>query len=370
MRIVHVVPYYPPDHWGGIEIHVFELCKYSRNHLTSVIASKFRRSSQNFQEMPSGTTVHRFTSFEPPRIGSLFPRTYNPYIPFIGSKLDALGEFDILHVHGQEYFTSHAAVEYARRRTIPCVLTIHHTGQAFSAYSSVRAARNILERRYFRRTIEDATFTVAVSRGAAKYLSRYKPQKSALVHNAVDLERFAHEEKSEEHVLFVGRLEPLKAPEDFVQAASLILKQVKTRFLVVGSGSLKRYLEKLTHDMGLSHYIDFQEDLPYDELAKTVCRASVLVAPANAGYSLLEAGAAGKATVSVKSDWNEDTVGDGALYVDQGDIHGIAAAVIRLLKDKELASSLGQRANEFVKRNRDWRVVYPRIDKIYSELTS
>jgi glycosyltransferase involved in cell wall biosynthesis len=370
MRILHVTPYYPPDYWGGIEVHVYELCKYSRNHITTVATSRSSVTMSGTAEGPVGTRIYRLRSFELPRLDHLLPRLRNPYVPFLESKLAKIGDFDLLHVHGQEFFLSHSAVNFANKQDVPCVLSIHNTGQAYAGFRAVRLARSIMQRSVFKKTIENSNFQIAVSRGSLKYLNRFGATATALIPNGIDLERFANLEKANEYVLFVGRLEPLKAPEIFVRAVPLILQQVRTRFLVVGSGSLDAHLRRLAHELGASQWINFRENLTYDELAKTVARASVLVAPANAGYSILEAGAAGKPVVSVRSDWNEEALGRAALYVEPNDIVEIAKAVVKILKNDSLSENLGQQAHSFIGQNRDWRVIYPKIDAIYKRLVS
>lgn len=368
MRILHITPYFPPDHWGGIETHVMELCKHAKNHSLTVVTSRFGRSAPAHDELPNGTKICRFASLENPNITKIFPRTYNPYIPFLRDKLAHMGDFDLVHVHGQEYFMSHGAISYASKRGIPRVLTIHHTGQAFSGYPLVRFARSILERSYFKATVENASIAIAVSRPGLDYLSCFRTRAATLIPNGIDLERFVKLEKTSDYVLFVGRLEPLKAPHIFLKAVPLILRSAQTHFLIVGSGSMLGYLRRLAKDLEVSNYVTFQENLSYDELAGTICRASVFVAPANAYYTILEAGAARKPVVTVRSEWNEEALGDTAIYVEPDDVAALADSVIKLLRDEQSARKVGQRAYEFVKRNRDWRVIYPRIDEVYKRL--
>ncbi len=129
------------------------------------------------------------------------------------------------------------------------------------------------------------------------------------------------------------------------------------------------YLRRLAKDLEVSKYVTFKENLSSEKLAETICRASVVVAPANAYYSILEAGAAQKPAVSVRSEWNEEALGDTAVYVEPENMQALTHSVIGILKNEHFTRNLGERAYEFVKRNRDWRVIYPRIDEFYRKLS-
>jgi len=124
---------------------------------------------------------------------------------------------------------------------------------------------------------------------------------------------------------------------------------------------MKNCLRRLADELSVSMHVDFRENLSYDDLARTVSRASAVVAPANAVYTLREAGAACKLSITVRSSWNKGALGDAAWYVEPNDVRGIADGIVKILMDVGFAGNLGQRACDFVERNRDWRVIYPRI---------
>jgi glycosyltransferase involved in cell wall biosynthesis len=159
------------------------------------------------------------------------------------------------------------------------------------------------------------------------------------------------------YVLIVGRLEPLKAPDIFVLDIPLVLRELRTKFLIVRSGSMKDCFRRLADKLVVSTHVDFRENLSYDDLARTVSRASAVVTPGNAVYTLLGAGAACKPFATVRSSWNEGALGDAALYVEPNDVSGIADGIVKILMDIGFAGNLGQRACDFVERNRDSRVI-------------
>lgn len=363
---MHVTPYLPPDHWGGIELHVFELCKYlSKEHEVTIITSGKKtekiKKSNNQQ-------IYKFRSVEVPKIPPLIPQIENPIIPDLNSKILKTGEIDLIHAHGQEYAISYEAIKTAVKEEIPCVLTIHHTGEALAQYATIRLLRKILSKTAFKFSINSADAVIAVSKGAVRYLRNFHPKKQVLIPNGIDLERFKNLKKSSEYVLFVGRLDPLKGPEVFIRAIPLVLRRLDTNFMLVGAGPQKEFLKNLVQKLGLEKHVQFKSNVPYNQLPGIISQASVLVAPYNAGYSMLEAGAAEKPVISARLDWNMETLGDAALYVEPKNVKEIADATVKVLENVELAQKLGRRARDFVEANRDWQILYPKIIEVYKEV--
>lgn len=367
MNILHISPYFPPDHWGGIELHVFELSKYlSKHHQVTVIASLPKNKST--VEAIGRVRVVKLRGFEIRGVSPLFTRIENPLIPNLSSMMRKLNSFDLVHAHGQEYAISYFAIREAVRSGTPCVLTIHHTGEALSRYPAIRLLRRILKKTAFKFSIEAADATIAVSKGAVRYLSSFRPRRTYLIPNGIDLERFSGVETSSEYVLFVGRLDPLKGPEYIVRAIPLILKKVDTRFLLVGAGPQRDMLEELAHHLQVDQYVSFQSNVSYQELPRIISKAAVLVAPYNAGYSMLEAGAASKPVVSADMDWNREALHDAAIYVEPKNVRQLSEAVIRVLTDRSLAQEIGRRARDFIAKNRAWEIVGRKVEAVYESI--
>jgi len=367
LNVLHISPYFPPDHWGGIELHVFELSKYlARHHQVTVIASVPKNKSTI--EMAGKVRVAKLRGFEVRGVSPLFSRIENPLIPNLGSRIRQLNSFDLIHVHGQEYAISYFAIKEAVRSGTPCVLTIHHTGEALSQYPAIRLLRKILKKTAFKFSIEAADATIAVSKGATRYLNEFRPKQMHLIPNGIDLERFSDLETSSEYVLFVGRLDALKGPEHIVRAIPLILKKVDIRLVLVGTGPQRKMLEELARHLQVDKYVSFQSNVSYRELPRIISRAAVLVAPYNAGYSMLEAGAASKPVVSADMDWNRETLQDAAIYVEPKNVRQLSEAVIRVLTDRSLAQEMGRRARDFVARNRAWEIICPKVEAVYESV--
>jgi glycosyltransferase involved in cell wall biosynthesis len=158
-------------------------------------------------------------------------------------------------------------------------------------------------------------------------------------------------------VTVVSRLTRLKGIENFLEAtAALKPRYPDARFLIVGetAPSDRPYLTELTDlaaSLGVADRVIFT-GLRSDVPAVLGC-ADVAVMPSlNEALSnvLLESMAAGAPVVATRVGGTPEALIDGetGLLVPPGDSAAIAAAVARLLDDRELARRLGQAARALI----------------------
>jgi phosphatidylinositol alpha-1,6-mannosyltransferase len=87
------------------------------------------------------------------------------------------------------------------------------------------------------------------------------------------------------------------------------------------------------------------------------------------GLVFLEAGAAGRPVLGVRGSGAEDAITDGenGFLRDQGDVDGLAAGLLRLLREPELAARLGAAGRARAERQ-TWGAAARRVRAIYDEL--
>jgi glycosyltransferase involved in cell wall biosynthesis len=154
----------------------------------------------------------------------------------------------------------------------------------------------------------------------------------------------------------VARLVPIKNHRLFLQAAQVVAEAIpQARVLVVGDGELREELEAYAHDLGLDGkalFTGWRRDLPrlYADL-DVVALTSI-----NEGtpVSLIEAMAAAVPVVATAVGGVPDVVVDGetGYLVKEGDVKGMAEAIMELLRDPKKARQMGQQGRE---------TVYPRF---------
>ncbi|MDQ6875546.1 MAG: D-inositol-3-phosphate glycosyltransferase [Actinomycetota bacterium] len=158
---------------------------------------------------------------------------------------------------------------------------------------------------------------------------------------------------------FVGRIQPLKAPDVLLRAAADLLERepaLRTRLLVVVCGGPSgtgldhpERLSELAVALGLSDVVRFEPPVDIDRLADLYRASDVVVVPSyNESFGLvaLEAQACGTPVVAAAVGGLQTTVRDGVsgLLVEGHDPTDYAAAIRRLVHSRNLHSVLARGA--------------------------
>jgi glycosyltransferase involved in cell wall biosynthesis len=158
-------------------------------------------------------------------------------------------------------------------------------------------------------------------------------------------EQFRDDDRQPYHgrpmVLFVGRLEEVKGIRVLLAAAKLAASELD--IVVVGSGPLESEVEAAANS-GIVSYPGRRE---WDQIAWLMDRARATVVPSlweeNCPMVVLEAGARGCTVVASDRGGLVELVNDNedGLLFPAGDSQALAAALIRLAKDRALSAQLG-----------------------------
>jgi phosphatidylinositol alpha-1,6-mannosyltransferase len=140
-------------------------------------------------------------------------------------------------------------------------------------------------------------------------------------------------------------------------------------YLIVGEGPQRSELESLAWNLGLRDHVVFCGAVSDEELPLHYHLASAFVMPSRyiekegsvegLGLVYLEAMASGVPVIAGRSGGVPDIVRDDdtGLLVDPGSVTQLAAAILSLLTDDNLAERLAARALAFVRTPRDWSVL-------------
>jgi glycosyltransferase involved in cell wall biosynthesis len=155
--------------------------------------------------------------------------------------------------------------------------------------------------------------------------------------------------------LFVGVLEAYKNVEGLAAAWRRAAPQApEASLVVVGKGPQVAVVERLAAELPgrVVHVVE----VPPEGVAQRLDEATVLVLPSRfegLGRVVIEAFARGRGVVATRAGGILDLVEDGreGVLVDVDDVDGLAAALARVLSDRELAERLGAAAHQ---RFPDW----------------
>ena len=175
-------------------------------------------------------------------------------------------------------------------------------------------------------------------------------------------------------MLTVGRLVGRKNIEGVLRALPRVTEMVPNLlYLIAGDGKDRERLEVASAQMGLSPFVRFLGYVPDGLLPALYCASDVFLMPSlerknsqdyeGFGIVFSEANACGKPVIGGRSGGMADAVIDGetGLLVDPHSVDEIAAAIIRLLTDQELAHRLGENGRRRVERELSWERVAERL---------
>jgi len=173
-------------------------------------------------------------------------------------------------------------------------------------------------------------------------------------------------------VVAVGRLVPQKGVEYLLRAAPIVLGCFpSTRFLVVGEGPLRPRLEKEARRKGIGSSFMFTG--ARHDMRNVLCSADVFVLSSfteGLPLSVLEAMAARRPIVATDLPGIAEAVrhGQEALLVAPKRTKALADAVIRLLRDRELAARLAENAHRRVRQEFGVQRMISETERLYTRL--
>ncbi len=169
-------------------------------------------------------------------------------------------------------------------------------------------------------------------------------------------------------ILTVGRLSEQKGQRYLLEAMPTVLEEFPgARLLICGEGHLRGELERRAAGLGgRVAFLGVRDDVP-----ALTARAEVFVFPSlweGQGNALLEAMAVAAPIVATDIPSTRETLREGeGLIVPPADSRSLAAALLRVLRDRDFAERLGEAASrraldyDIDKTTRDLEDVYDRV---------
>jgi glycogen(starch) synthase len=391
MRVLFVAPEYPPHNIGGGGLVVKSLARslVKMGCSVSVVAgyypveSLFERAKHSFSDVE----VILLPLLPTPK-GRLSLRTVMP--PNIRSFIYLFKvlarDYDVVHLHGFGHNLVDLAALYCllvkRRRY---VLTVH--GFPRSPLES-KGIIGILYRVYLltfgKVLLSGAERLVAISESIKREsISRGAGvEKTLVIPNGVSVSAYndvflgegirnRFDIDNDDFLLMaVGILHERKGFQHLIEALPSVLKSVpNVKLAVVGmDGGRLIHLQEISEKLGVSRNVVFTGFLDFDTKRKLMKAADVCVIPSLVepfGLVSLEAMACGKPIVASKVDGLMEVLEDErtALLVEPKDVKGLAGALVKLIRDKELRLFLSRNAEE-----RIWKYDWENIGKMYFDL--
>lgn len=175
-------------------------------------------------------------------------------------------------------------------------------------------------------------------------------------------------------ILTVGNLVSRKGHDMVIRALPILTKQVPDLvYLIVGDGPYRGVLESLATELGVGDRVIFMGKVPDEDIPSLHALSDVFVMPSREqweeddvegfGMVFLEANACNKPVIGGRAGGIPEAVEEGTtgLLVNPHSPEEIAAALVRLLTDRDFARRLGEQGRSRVVREFQWKQVGERV---------
>lgn len=368
MKMLFLTDKFPPSE-GGSRIYYYNLCKNYPPENVVVLTKKvegyqeFDRK-QAFKIIRKGKPLPNWKYSQLPR--GILPLLWSIYL-IIKERIDV--------IHCGDFFPG-AAIGLILKKIMgkPFVYYVHEKGRIwYSQYRFQPKFRKIILRNADR-IVAACSYA---EQGVKEDLDENK-EKVFKITPGVDFEKFKPDPMpnktwqdldliNRKVILTIGRLVERKGQDTVIRAMPIILREVPDAvYLVAGRGPHELVLRRLVEELNVQNNVRFLGFVRNQELPKLygVCDLFVMInretaQDAHEGFGMVftEASASGKPVIGGKSGGTGDSIVDGftGYRVDPYNVDEVAACIIKVLKDPELARTLGRNGREWVVKNCDWR---------------
>jgi D-inositol-3-phosphate glycosyltransferase len=357
---------------GGLNVYVVEVARRlaERGLVVDVFTRRTDPLLPAVVEMAERTRVIHVPAGPPSPVSKeQLPRLVAEFARKMDQHADS---YDLLHAH--YWLSGLVALDVAHRRQLPVVHTMHTMARV---KNSLRGDQHLVEPGVRDRGEEAIVrgvdmLTANTSHEAVELAEHYgaRADQTTIVPPGVDLHTFhpCDRPKSRaqlgipqdaEVILFVGRIQALKAPDVLIRAVSRLAecdpeRRRRLKLIIVGSPSgpdaeWSATLPALVRELGVDDLVEFRPHSARSELFRWYCVSDVVGVPSyNESFGLvaLEAQACGRPVVATDVGGLRHAVDDQetGLLVSGHEPDRWADALSRVLDDRALAERLGSNA--------------------------
>lgn len=180
-------------------------------------------------------------------------------------------------------------------------------------------------------------------------------------------------------LLYIGRLSEKKGVAFLLKALPILLKKYSDfKLIIVGTGELRRELEKEAAGLNLQEKVIFAGALPNKELPSYFASADIFIGPSiiveggdteGFGLTFVEAAMSGCIVVGTNVGGISDIIQDGetGFLIPEKNSTAIAETLITILQDKQKTIDIQQKARIRMVQKFDWQPISNRYTNILHE---
>ena len=307
--------------------------------------------------------------------------SFVPYELALSTKLVGVVKqysIDVLHVH---YAIPHAYAAYMAKKmlkeqsiNIPIVTTLHGTDITLVGnHPSYKTAVTF--------SINKSDIVTCVSKSLKEdTINQFEIKKEIkVIPNFIDINKYIIQQDlcvvenpipSDKFIVsHVSNFRPVKNVSNVIKVFYNINKEIDCKLLMIGEGPEKTKAEKMCHDLGISHRVEFLGNT--NQVEKNLCHSDLFLLPSSTesfGLAALEAMASKVAVISSNvgglSEINID--GKTGYVCNYNDIDSMSTKAISILNDKKNLELFKKNAFDKAKEY-DINKIVPFYEKTYLE---
>lgn len=306
---------------GGMNVYIREMAReLGRSPFTIDIFT--RRTHPDQPEMVYLTPRVRVINITAGPAAPVDKHDLSQYLPELTHQIEVFARRERKHynlLHSHYWLSGVVAQQLASRWHVPHIIMFHtlaHLKQLANPAQTESTLRLETERQLIQRA-ERIIATTADERAQIMRHCAATSDQVEVIPCGVDLERFVTHERRQARIqlglnpdqpvlLFVGRLDPFKGPDVFLQAAAMMQK--KAHLLVVGGNAAGdpeiEKLRQLACDLRIQKRVHFLGARPQEELPLIYSAADITVIPSyheSFGMAAVESLACGTPVVATRA---------------------------------------------------------------------
>jgi len=358
---------------GGAELALKEITERIKDAEFHLITAKFKKDLPSFEKV-GNINVYRIGW------GSKIDKILLPILGFkFAIKLKKYKKFNLIFGLMASYGSVAAYFFKILNPQIPFLLNLQEG--SLNRNSS-------LDRFFQKRIIKKADVITVISKYLADFAKRFN--KKAPLHvipNGVDIEKFSQTfsygellelkdklniKPDEKIIITISRLVYKNNIANLIRAFKKIQEkhQVQSlKLLIIGAGPLKKELERITDELGISGKVIFCGEVANDDLPKYLAISSVFCRPSlseGLGTAFLEAMASGVPIVGTNVGGIPDFLVDKetGLFCDPNNIDDMADKIFFLINEEKLRKKIIKNSFKLIKEKYNWDLIAKEYEKI------
>ncbi len=375
MNILQVIPYFAFTRGGDVNV-CYNLTKEftKMGHNVTILTTTFDYNKEDTDSIDNLTMVP---------VEYKFNLALFIYSPKMKEWLDKnISKFDIIHLHELRSYQNNIIVKYAKKYGIPYILQPHastpkHINKSFIKY--------VYDFFYGNNIMKNASKTIAVSEEEAYYDRLMNAKDVRVIYNGMDLESF---EKLPEkglfkkknnitspYILYLGRMDELKGINYIIEAFSKLPEEY-SEFKLVIAGKITEYkkvLDQIIEKNKLEDRVIFKGFVKEEDKISIYQDAELFVNPVKymggVSITVFESLLSNTPVIVTKESGELIEKIDAGTIVEYGDVESLKNAIIHSLTNKELTDKQILNAQDYIRKNLDWKNVSKTILDIYFEAT-